>query len=140
MSAFSAAFDSAFDSPSAPQLDIPPEIVYGPISVRVDDIVERVTENLHGTDGDPWIASAVDSAIWFVIQRTGRYEVGLSDVEWVVNGLVGFAARIFLDQFAPAGMQGALGDLSFGAFALPNDPYIHAEQYFSVLNISWGVA
>jgi hypothetical protein len=120
--------------------EIPPDVlVIGPIAARVDEIAERVRENLHADPLDAWVETAVDAALVYVIDQTNRADVGLPDDELTVHGLVGFASRIYLDAFSPGGAQVAVGDTSFAPIFNPEHLFKHWRHYFLRLYPSWGI-
>lgn len=118
---------------------VDPEV--GDIGDRLEEIVARVMENL-GAEGqdDTWYLSAVNAALLYVIEHENRYTVGLPDDEITVNGLVGFATRIYLDAFSPGGAQVAIGDPSFTPIFQPEHLYKHWRHYFARLRGAWGIA
>jgi len=139
--AFAHAYATSFDTGVSSDLPvIPPDSIIGPIEVRLQEIVNRVAENLHGEVTDPWITSAVDAAIVFVLDQTNRNSVGLPSDPLTVNGLVGFATRIYLDAFSPNGSQVAIADPTFEPIFQPENLWKHWRHYFKRLYPRWGVA
>jgi len=115
-------------------------IVVGEIETRVPEIVDRVAVNVHSsTEEDAWIENAVDAAVLYVIEWTGRGEVGLPDDALAVTGLVGFAERLYLDAFSPNGAQVAVADASFAPVFQPEHLFKHWRHYFLHLQVSWGI-
>jgi len=140
MSAFDTDFSVAYDSTLVDEpTEIPPPILsIGTIEGRRNDIIERVAKNINSHSDDEWVASAVDAAIIFVIDKTGRSEIGLPDDPVTVNGLVIFSQRLYLDT--PNGAQVAVADDSFGPIFQPESLWKHVRHYFDRLDISWGIA
>jgi hypothetical protein len=110
-----------------------------PVLVAAD-----VATNLHRPADDPVVGRAVAAAIEYVATYTG-----LADLEppgpvpgdaLTFNGMVGFATRLYLDQYAPNGAQSAVGDNTFEPIFTPEDIYRHWHHYFDRLTVSWGVA
>lgn len=112
----------------------------GPISTLLSTVVGRVADNLHGDPADTWIISAVDAAVEYVTVWTNRETLGLPDDPLTVNGLVGFATRIYLDAFTPGGAQVAVVDPSFVPIYQPEHLFKHWRHYFNRLDVAWGVA
>jgi len=121
--------------------EIPPAvIVYGPIETRLTEIADRVATNVHSsTEEDVWVENAVDAALVYVINDTGRADVGLPDDALTATGLIVFAERIYLDAFSPNGAQVAVADAGFAPIFQPEHLYKHVRHYFRRLQISWGV-
>jgi len=121
--------------------DIPPAVVViGPIGTRIPEIVARVAANVHGSTTDVFIDNAVDAALVYVINWTNRADVGLPDDALVVNGLVGFAERIYLDSFSPNGAQVAVADAGFAPLFQPEHLAKHWSHYWKHLQVAWGVS
>jgi hypothetical protein len=114
--------------------------VVGPIAQRFDDIVERVAANLHVDPTDVWVISAVNAAIEYTIMKTERFELGLDSTELNVNGLVGFATRLYMDAFSPTGANVAVGDPNFEPIFSPEKLDKHWREYFLNIKVLWGVA
>ena len=112
----------------------------GDIADRLTEISDRVRVNLHAPDDDEWVEHAINAAIGYVIAWTGRAELGLPSDDLTTFGLVGFAERIYLDQYGPTGAQTAVGDLSFEPMYTPEHLYRHWRHYFDHLTIGWGIA
>lgn len=119
---------------------IPPVYTLGPIEARLPDIVARVAANLHADEADEWLASAVEAAAVWVIDVTNRSTIGLPDDAPTVNGLVGFATRIFGDPFSAGGAQVAIGDPTFEPIFNPERLDKHWRDYWRRLYRAWGIA
>jgi len=121
--------------------DIPPAVIeVGPVATRLTEIAARVATNVHSSiEEDVWVEEAVDAAVLYVINDTGRSDVGLPDDALTVTGLTVFAERIYLDAFSPNGAQVAVADASFAPIFQPEHLYKHVRHYFRRLQVSWGV-
>jgi hypothetical protein len=82
------------------------------------------------------VAAAVASAVQYVGTYTALTARGLPvpDDALTESGLVGFATRMFLDQYAPMGSSSAFGDPSFPPVFTPEDVYAHWHHYFDHLD------
>jgi len=112
----------------------------GDIAARVDEIVDRVRQNLHAAADDVWVSSAVQAAIGYVIVHNGLIDTGLPADELTVNGLVVFSTRIYLDGTSPGGVSNAYTDPTFQPVYQPENLYAHVHHFFDHLAVSWGVA
>ena len=112
----------------------------GDIADRITEIVARVRANLHAADDNEWVDHAVDAAIQYVIVWTDRTEYGLPADDLTATGIVGFAERIYLDQYAPSGAQSTIGDDTFDPIYNPEHLYRHWRHYFAHLTSGWGIA
>lgn len=121
-------------------VEIPPTTVLGPIESRLPDIVGRVAANVNGDASDEWVVSAVDAAVGYVIDYTNRNTIGLPDDALTVNGLVGFATRIYLDAWNPNGSNVAIGDPTFEPIYQPEVLDKHWRHYWRRLYVGWGIA
>lgn len=119
---------------------IPPSTVLGPIEAKLPDLVARVASNLHADAADEWVMSAVDAAVAYVIDYSNRNEIGLPDDALTMNGLVGFATRIYQDGFSPNGVNVAIGDPMFTPTFSPEHLFKHWRHYFLRLYPKWGIA
>ena len=119
---------------------IPPAVIeVGPIGTRLPEIAARVATNVHAATADDWLQRAVDAAILYVINDTGRADVGLPDDALTVTGLVVFAERIYLDAFSPNGAQVAVADAGFAPIFQPEHLYKHVRHFFLRLKMEFGV-
>lgn len=137
------------DPPAAPPdegarvlIEVSREVIepVGPISTLLTTVTARVADNLHAELPDEWITSAVDAAVEYVTVWTNRETLGLPDDPLTVNGLVGFATRIYQDAFMPGGASVAIADPSFVPIFTPEHLFKHWRHYFNRLNVAWGVA
>jgi len=115
-------------------------IVVGPIETRLSEIAARVATNVHSSiEEDVWVENAVDAAVLYVINDTGRADLGLPDDALTVTGLTVFAERIYLDAFSPNGAQVAVADAGFAPIFQPEHLYKHVRHYFRHLTMEFGV-
>lgn len=112
----------------------------GPIDDMLSTIVARVADNLHADPDDVWVIGAVEAAAEYVTVWTNRETLGLPDDQLTVNGLVGFATRIYQDAFMVGGAQVAVMDAGFAPIFAPEHLFKHWRHYFNRLNVAWGVA
>lgn len=122
-------------------LPIPPIVDdIGPIADVRDEIVARVAANTNADANDEWVGRAVDDAIGYVIDYTNRSAVGLPADATTVNGIVGYATRIYLDAWQPNGVGGALVDPTFEPIFRPSFVFREWRSKFLRLYVRWGVA
>lgn len=119
---------------------IPPATVLGDIEQQLPLVVQRVAANLHVDESDQWVIGAVDAAVAYVIDYTNRNAIGLPGDALTMNGLVGFATRIYQDGFAPQQVNVAVGDPVFEPIFTPEHLFKHWRHYFLRLYVKWGVA
>jgi len=110
----------------------------GAVATRYDDILARTAALLHVPADDVWLAAAVDSAVEYTIMKTERHEIGLPDTPLIVNGLIIFAQRLYLDS--PNGVQVSAGDPQFEPIYQPEHLWRHVRHYFDHLDVAYGVA
>jgi hypothetical protein len=98
-------------------------------------IAAIVADNVHRPVDDGAVTRAVDSAIAYVGIYTALTARGMDvpDDALTVNGLVGLSERMFLDEFAPTGAMGAIGDDTFGNLFTGEDPYRRWHHNFDHL-------
>jgi len=101
------------------------------IAARVAVLVQRPAD-------DPIVLEAVEAAIEYVAIYTGRAEqdppLEVPSTALVRTGLVGFAQRIYVDQYAPNGTITTGGDM-FDPVRTPVDLWKHWEDYFGPLRV-----
>lgn len=103
-------------------------------------VIAAVAGNLNKPGTDEAVIRSVDAAITYVARVTGRAEIGIPDDALTVTGLVVFAERIYLDQFAPNGAIGAIGAGEFDPMYTPEDLYRHVHHYFDGLAFTWSIS
>jgi len=104
------------------------------------ELVERVRANLNAAADDEQVSEAVNAAVLYVIDYSGRNDIGLPDDALTQNGIVGYATRIYQDAFSPSGAQVAIGDPLFTPMFAPEHLFKHWRHYFLRLYVAWGVA
>jgi hypothetical protein len=100
------------------------------IAARVAVLVARPAD-------DPAVVEACEAAIEYVAIYTGRAEADppleVPSTALVRSGLVGYASRIYADQYAPNGSTS--GGEMFDPVISPEDLYKHWHHYFDALAV-----